>query len=494
MAKNYVEVRLESPHFKCDNIRVHRLTGKEAISQIFTFDIEAYCLELGDVATESMPGADLTLVFEQKAEANEMPVEIRRVHGMIAEVVDLLETEVKYRGFRIHFVPRAYRSTLIETQEVFLNLSVPDIIKQKLELVGLAGEDVEMRLQGTYPVREFVVQYRETDLAFISRLAEHLGISFFFEHDDARDKIVFTDHKAGFAPIKRSAPVPFQPRGETVDVYRLHERRRVIPKSYVVQDWNYRTPLVDITQTAEAPSGLAGGVVEQGPHHKTPEEGEALAKVRAEEREATHLVYEGEGEIAEFSPGATFALDGHPLLDDPNLLIVDCEHRLSQVVAIHGGTDAESEYLNRFHVIPSRLTYRPPRVTPKPKIYGVTTGIVEEPDPITGRHSFIDDQGRYWVKLLFDTADKSGRKASRPIRMIQSHAGPSYGFHFPLKPGIEVLLIFVDGDPDRPLIAGSVPNPITPSPVVETNSVMNRIKTVSGVVLEIKDAFISESS
>lgn len=496
MAKNYVEVRLESPHFKCDNIRLGKITGTEAISKLFHFDLEVFLLELDDLADASTLGlgADVTLIFERKSAADQMPVEIRRVHGMIAEVRDLLETEVEYRGFHVRVAPRAHRLTLIETQEVYLNLSVPDIIKQKLEQVGLSGPDVDLRLAGSYPVRDFVVQYRESDLAFISRLAEHLGISFYFEHDDERDVMVFTDQRPGFAPIKRSAPVPFQPRGERVDVFRLESRRRLIPKNYVLQDYNYRTPLVDITSSAEAPSGFAGGVVEQGTHHKTPAEGEALANVRAEEREATHLVYEGHSDICELAAGATFTLDGHPLLADPDLLLVEVEHRGKQVVAIHGGDWAESSYVNAFKAIPSKLQYRPPRETPVPKIYGVTTGIIEEPDPVTGRYSFIDEQGRYWVKLLFDTADKSGRKASRPVRMIQAHAGPNYGVHFPLKPGIEVLLIFVDGDPDRPLIVGSVPNPITPSPVVDVNSVMNRIKTVSGVILEIKDDFIVESS
>ena len=162
-------------------------------------------------------------------------------------------------------------------------------------------------------------------------------------------------------------------------------------------------------------------------------------------------------------------------------------HRLIQSVSTHGGASDE-RYTNSFTAIDATLTYRPPRITPKPRIHGLLTGVVEQP-PVTEitKHAVIDDDGRYTIRFLFDTAPVGQNKASRPVRMIQPHAGPDYGIHFPLKPGIEVLLAFVNGDPDRPLIVGAVPNPETPSPVRNQNSLMNRIKTVSGIMFEMKD-------
>ena len=100
----------------------------------------------------------------------------------------------------------------------------------------------------------------------------------------------------------------------------------------------------------------------------------------------------------------------------------------------------------------------------------------------------IDDQGRYWVRFHFDTTSGADRvKASRPIRMAQSHAGAGYGMHFPLRPGVEVLLAFLDGDPDRPIIIGAVPNAATPSPVAAATASLNRIVTSSGVTISIRD-------
>lgn len=482
MRSDLLQIRLESEHFPCDDVQIHTFSGREGISRIFSFDVGIVCTRPDALDPESMRGADATLVFEVGDE------EVRRVHGMIAEIEDMLETEVETRTYRLLFVPRAHRMTLIQTQEIYMDLSVPDIIKQKLELVGLSGDDVELRLSETYPPLEFVVQYKETDLAFVSRLTEHYGISFFFEHADGRDKIVFTDHRGGFRPIARAA-VPFRPRGDQRDVFQIASKTRVIPKTYMLQDYNYRAPLVDLTSSADAPSGLAGGIVEQGAHFKTLDEGKALAKIRAEEFEATHLVYSGQSDNPHFSAGARFTLQEHPRIHDgsADLLLVEVEHSASQVVAAHGGKEGR-RYTNTFRAIDAGLTYRPPRVTPKPHIYGVTTGIVEQPLGSVGdEYAKIDEQGRYLVRILFDTAPPGQRKASKPIRMAQPHAGPNYGLHFPLKPGIEVLLVFIDGDPDRPLIVGSVPNPVTPSPVVDRNLTLNRIKTASGVIIEMKD-------
>jgi type VI secretion system secreted protein VgrG len=483
MSKVAVLVHLESEHFDCEHVQIHTLSGKEAISQLFWFDLGIVSLD-GALTAAAMEGMDATIVFKTEDE------EIRRVHGMIAEIEDMLDTEVETRSFKLRFVPRAHRLTLIQTQEIYMDLSVPEIIRQKLELVGLAA-DVELRLHGTYPQREFVVQYQETDLAFISRLAEHLGISFFFEHEDGRDKIVFTDYPKGFQPVSGRNVLPFRGRGEERDVFQMQARTRLIPKNYMLQDYNYRTPQVDLSASAQAAAGLAGGIVEQGAHFKTPDEGKALAEVRAEELQASHLVYSGRSDVCSFSAGARFSLREHPRLGDgaTEFLLVSVEHRAAQAVATHGAGKEPDRYTNTFSAIAGSLSYRPPRTTPCPRIYGVATGIVEQLPgaPSDQQHAMIDEQGRYVVRFLFDTAPQGLRKASRPVRMAQPHAGPNYGMHFPLKPGIEVLLIFIDGDPDRPLIVGSVPNPITPSPVVQRNSVINRIKTASGVLIEMKD-------
>src|SRR6185437_8004694 len=160
---------------------------------------------------------------------------------------DMLDPETEYRTYRIRLVPRAYRSTMIQTQEIFLNQSIPEIIQTKLARVGLGAKDVELRLFSQYAPREFVVQYKETDLAFISRLAEHLGISFHFEHREDRDVMVFCDENSLRPPIvEGKSVVDFHPRGEKLGVFAISATARMIPATYVAEDYNYMTPDVDL--------------------------------------------------------------------------------------------------------------------------------------------------------------------------------------------------------------------------------------------------------
>ncbi|MEP7124840.1 MAG: type VI secretion system tip protein TssI/VgrG [Byssovorax sp.] len=486
MPKDRVEVRLESTDFACEHVHIARMNGDEAISRLFAFDLEIVVVTPGELTLDELSGSEADLVFSLGG------AELRRVHGMVSGVEDLLDSEPSFRTFRLRLSPRAFRLTLVETQEIFLDLSVPDIIKAKLALVGLGDDDVQMRLMSTYPAREFVVQYKETDLAFISRLTEHLGISFFFEQHEGRDLLVFTDHAHGFSPIVRDAPVLFRPRGEQCDVFGLVSKRQIMPAAFVQQDYNYRTPLLDLTTTHEVPEGFAGGVVEYCQHPKTPEASQSLARVRAEERFAETRYLEGKGDVCAFSAGATFHLDDHPRFDGgKDFLLVSLTHTATQVVVGFSMSPDVTSYVNEFRLTEASRTYRPARATKRPRIDGVLTGVIEpSPEGVMGKMAQLDDQGRYTVRFYFDPAPLGGRPHNtHRVRMIQQHSGPNYGTHMPLKAGTEVLVVFVDGDPDRPLIVGSVHNPATPTPVTSRNPSMHRIVTASGIMIEMKDHF-----
>jgi type VI secretion system secreted protein VgrG len=254
---------------------------------------------------------------------------------------------------------------------------------------------------------------------------------------------------------------------------------------------------VDLTGEHELPEGHSGGVVENGAHVKTPEESAALAKIRAEEQQVEQLVYTGESDLPMFSAGRRFTLESaipaefsnvRPSSPTTMLVLVEVTHEASFSVLTHGGEGDERHYKNTFRAIPDEHTYRPPRLTPRPRIHGLITGIVDPgPGEEVGREAKLDTWGRYMVRFLFDTAEHKG-KQSHPIRMMQPHAGANYGMHFPLKPGVEVLLGFIDGDPDRPLIVGATYRPDTPSPVTSVDPTMNRLKSESGVIIEIYDA------
>lgn len=489
MSTLYLTMRLESEELDTSQLQIFEIAGKEAIGRLFSFDVHVVHADKGGFDDVELIGATATLVFEIRAPTKGIPPESHRVHGMIDEVEDMLDPVADHRTYRLRLVPRAHRLTLVQTQAVYLDQSVPEIIRGKLARVGLDDEDVDFRLLGAYPKREFIVQYKETDFAFVSRLCEHLGISFSFEHDSGRDVIVFSDDNSRFRFVEGGERAAFHPRGEAQSVHRLTAVSRMIPSTFIVQDYNYRAPRLDLTGSHDLPDGYAGGVLEYGAHHLTPAEGEAFARTRAEERMSTRRVLHGASDLFRFHAGARFTLDEHPKIEAAELVLLEVEHAARQVVHTHGGADEPPVYQNTFRALDARVPYRPPRATPKPIIAGVLSARVEpRSDDEIGRYAQIDEQGRYTVRFFFDPSPLGARPlSSLPVRMAQPHAGPNYGFHFPLKPGIEVLVAFHEGDPDRPFIVGSVPNPITPSPVDRQNLLFNRIETTSGVFLEIKD-------
>ena len=469
MGRGDTSVRLECRSLPRGAV-VRKLTGREGISELYAFDLDV--VVVGDDQVDAAPllGERATIVFARDGH------DVRSVHGLFVEVRQRREALDNATALSLRLAPGLFQATLFETQEVFLDQSVPAIFEQKLDRLG---ETLVKRLEAKrFPARDLVVQLAESDLAFVSRLAEHVGLSFFFEQGDDRETTVLTD--ATFPDHDR--PIAFLPRGDRRGgVWSLETATRLIPAAYILQEWNYRSPLVDLTASHASDLGATGGVIEFGAHYKTVDEGTALARVRAEEREATHRVQRGESDVCELSAGYRYDLDGE------SLLVVEVDHSITQAVGLHGDKDV-TRYENRFVAIPAERAYRPPRRTPRPRVHGLLSGIVVDAmGSETGANPSIDEHGRYLVRLLFDAAGAGERRASHPIRMVQPLAGAGYGMHFPLRPGAEVAIGFSDGDPDRPVILGSIPNHMTPSPVARDNALKSTIKTATGILVEMKD-------
>ncbi len=312
---------------------------------------------------------------------------------------------------------------------------------------------------------------------------EHLGISLFFEHNDGRDVLVFADDNSGFKPIDDGSTVSFSRRGDQTGVFALETLTRTLPGNYVLKDYNYRTPQVELVAHASVSEAGAGSVVEYGAHFKTKAEGDALAATRSEELLATRRVYHGKSDVPMLRAAARFTLDGHPKVTE-ELLLTEVRHRAHQ--SVFGiATGVEEKYTNEFRTIPAATAYRPPRLTPKPRVHGAISGIVEAAQ--AGKYAELDAQGRYHVRFMLDQGPAAKGSASSLLRMAQPHAGPGYGFHFPLRDGVEVMLTCIEGDPDRPIITGAVPNPVTPSTVGSGNGMRNVIRTGGGTEINIDD-------
>ena len=429
-----------------------------------------------------------TLIFHR--EGGDIPY-----HGIVSNFDQL--HEVDGRAFYLaHLVPRFWWLSVLQSNQVFLDRTVPDFLTSILQDGGLlAGEDFEFRLQGSYKSWEYVCQYGETHLNFLSRWCEREGIYYYFEQTEDREKVIFTDTLIAHTDSPSGGDFVYAPpsgletlhEGETVRSFRCHTN--VLPAKVFLKDYNYRKPSLEITGEADVDRQGRGTVYFYHEHFRTPEEGSILAGIRAESIICKGEEYFGEGSALLF-PGHTFTLARHFRRDfNKKYLILEAAHEGDQTSLLPGEISAASEgrpfYTNRFTAIPASTQFRPAVLTKKPRVSGTILARIDAAG--SGQYAELDEMGRYKVLIPFDLSGRKDGKASSWIRMATPYGGGGHGMHFPLHKGTEVLLTFVNGDPDRPIITAAIPNPLTPSPVTKANQTANVIQTGGGNKIHLED-------
>lgn len=421
-----------------------------------------------------------------------------RFHGILTSF-DQMDTHQGRTRYHAVMTPAVWNLTLTHHNQIFLAKTVPEIIESAIKDAGLTSLDYELRLSATYPQFEYVCQYDESHAAFISRLMEREGIYYYFEQGTDQEKLIITDSLSVHGFMSAGKLLTYSPVSGLDESYReevvkaLVCSRKILPKQVILKDYNYRKPSLELEAKNMVNEQGMGDVYIYGEHFQTPEDGTRLAKIRAEELQCRAQTYHGESLIPYLRPGYIFTLQGHNRgAFNSTYLTTDVTHNGDQSFMFTSGLastpsvrEQSSYYRNSFTAIPSSLQFRPERVTPRSRFHGTIHAHIDAAG--SGKYAEIDDQGRYKVKLPFDLNDPAGGKASSWLRMSQPYAGDSYGMHFPLHKGTEVLLTFIDGDPDRPIIAGAVPNPITQSPVTSANNTQCRITTAGGNKFHIED-------
>jgi len=473
----------------CDKLpaptRVRRFSGSEGISRLYSFVIEL-----------AIPG-DEGLVFNM-GEALNAPAsftihgvegEARSTfHGIIA-TVDWVDQLADHSLYQIVLTPRMWRLGLSQHGNIFVGKSVKTILQDVLETNGFVlNTDFEFRMSSTrYEELAHVAQYRESDLTFMMRRMERDGIYFFFEQMDDREKLVIIDIKG---KQQASGSVRYLEQANE-DVLRMEAftsfvgRHQTRPGLVRLREYDYLRPTMDLQKEEQVSSHTSMEVVSHDDHYNTPTEGQRLAQVRAQELKAREVIFEGRGHTFDVRPGYLFDVTSHPRPSfNAKYLAVSVEHTGVDGAGQEGG-GGQPSYSVRVEATPEAVQFRPSRATPVPRVYGTEMGVVdgEQNSP----YAQIDSHGRYKVQVYFDENDPRNGKASTWVRMLQPHGGPNEGFHFPLRKGTEVLLVFLGGDPDRPVIAGVVPNAHTPSPVTVDNATHNVILTGGGSRIEIED-------
>jgi len=463
---------------------IHWLHGQEALGELFEYHV---IIPLEHPTALRGREAELlqhpfTLLFEDGGEI------VARVHGITREVKIRVSPNQKTGAAELWIVPRIWTLTQSRQNQIFLDRTLPEIIAEKLTAAGFEeATDFVLALQDRYPAREFVVQYRESDLDFITRLCEHAGVTLFFDHDTGRDRIVFTDGGDAYEAAKiPGGTIRYEPEDDRHAAFEVVETFRRVSERVLVHDYNYRSPQVGLEATARTERPVSQGVlVEYGDHAKTPEEMARVARIRAEEIASRQRAIEAKTRHLVLRAGSLFMLEDAAGTEQ-RLLVTRLDVR-----SHHEGNSAlsavseEKAWQNHVTAIPANIPFRPARRTPKPRVDGLVHAVID--GAIRGPYAEIDEQGRYRVQFNHDLSGRPGLRATHSIRMMQPHAGPRYGMHFPLRVGTEVLIGFVEGDPDRPVIVGTVPNPVTPSPVEQANRTHNVLRTGSGNEMVLDD-------
>ncbi|MDX8507941.1 type VI secretion system tip protein TssI/VgrG [Mesorhizobium captivum] len=345
---------------------------------------------------------------------------------------------------------------------IFQNMTAVEIVEKIFSKYGIAK--FEKRLQGSYPQREYCVQYDESDLDFVQRLMEHEGIFYFFEHDEGKHTLVLCDAMSKLKPAPGYEKVLYNFEGQASrrDVEYITEwipGSSVRPGAYAHTDYDFEKPGADLMAKSAQPFShkeAAGENYRQPGAHLDVGRGDAIAGIRREELQAVHQRSTAVGTVRGLFSGCKFKLESFPR-DDQNqdYLVVSAEYRLFDP-GYRTQNEAHSENFKVvLGVAPTKLPYRPPRITPRPVMRGPQTATVVGP---SGEEIFTDKYARVKVQFHWDRLGKKDQNSSCFVRVSQTWAGSGWGFIQIPRIGQEVIVDFIEGDPDLPIITGRVYN------------------------------------
>ncbi len=430
---------------------VARFEAVEAVSDLFQVAL-TLTSEEKDIAFADVVGKSALLTLETDGS------EPRHIHGIVSRFRRGEEGK-KWTRYEITLVPRHFRLRLRHDARIFQEMAVPDIIESVFSTAGLAsGVDFRLALSGSYSPREYCVQYRESDFAFVSRLMEEEGIWYFFEHAEDKHVMVLADAPSGATPISGSSSITYRTplgamaHGESISTFVSMEE--VKPGKVTLSDFNFKKPSLSLLSSTSASLDTDLEVYDYPGEYEVPGYGSTLAKVRLEEWQARRAVADGESGCIRLTPGFTFELSDHPRdTENQEYLLTEVSHKGAQPTMGEAGGSEGPSYRNAFRCIPKSVPFRPERRTARPTIKGVQTAIVTGPG---GEEVHTDEHGRVKVQFHWDRQGKKDDKSSCWIRVSQLWAGAGWGAMWIPRIGHEVIVDFIEGDPDRPIIVGRV--------------------------------------
>ena len=427
----------------------------EGLSELFEIRVEAVSDQANlDFASTLGLGSSIELLTQDGQK--------RYFNGVMTEARWAGTQEDLYL-YQVVLRPWLWLLTRTSDCKIFAQMTPIDIIKQVFSDRGFS--DYRDATTGSPPTLEYCVQYRETDFNFVCRLMEEYGVYYFFEHSDGKHTLVLADGKSSHQPAPGLSSVVYNPvddagRREMQYLETWSLRRRAQSGQYTLEDYGYKKPSANLLGQAQNPGGYAHDFMEifDYPYSYVDTEGnslidqgvgEKLAKYRLEALQSLDKRRSSSGAAASLFPGALVTLERHPDSDEnKEYLVTHCTHNFG-TQSYRSGVGGLLGYVGNYEMTPSVRQFRAPLVTRKPEIAGFQSALV-----VTDGEIDVDKDGRILVQFYWDRK----KKPSRRVRVAQIWAGKTRGALFTPRVGDEVLVAYEEGDPDRPIVIGSVYN------------------------------------
>jgi type VI secretion system secreted protein VgrG len=444
--------------FSLDSFR-----AEEYVSKLPVYDLELTC-DVLEIEPKDVVGQEVKFAIADEEGREDDPREPRHFSGIVASLLVGEMSSDRRRSYHAVVHPKVWLLTQRSNSRVFQEKTVKEIVEQVFSDAGFADFDMAS-VSRTYTALPYCVQYQETDFAFVSRLLEEHGIYYWFKHEEGAHTLILCDGPSGYGrcvedPLIYDEDVHNQPR---ITSWRTHYA--YVPGKFAARDFNFETPREPVQAQSQTSIDLTGitdsEIFEYPGHFADADQGTAVADRRLQEREVGYHFVHAVGCYDSIAPGMTIAVDGLPGSDadastsDKRYFVTAVRHVAEQLpeygMSIVG-------YRCILTCIPEETPFTPPRVTPKPVMHGPQTAIVvgdaETDDDVVD----TDKYGRVKVQFHWDRTGQKDTNSSCWIRVAQSTAGAGYGAMVLPRLGMEVVVDFLDGDPDRPIIVGSVPN------------------------------------
>ncbi len=447
-----------------------RFSGVEAVSELFRYEVDLLAAADTSIDPKDIVGKKVCVAIQADSTGTE-----RYFNGIVANF-EMMGGDEEFNAYRAIVVPKLWLLTLNKNTRVFQDKTVLDVIKAVLEPYGISPT---LDTSATYTQMEYCTQYRETDFQFISRLMEQHGILYYFKHTADDHTMVLQDTSSNLDECAVQSSFRYAPQGTEWEgfydfvVNEVRLRSSLVTGKHTAWDYSFvRYKAVPDNQAkAESKSALGDNSHEQYDYADSAaaylKKADSDAKindlttqfvnVRRDAGDAASAAVGGSSNAISMQPGYTFTLEKHPQ-DSLNVksLLLRVEHEAQQAPSYRTSTaDSAQPYTNKFTAIPASIPYRPAISSEKPSVYGMHAALVVAGE---GDESHMDKYGRACVQFMWDRTREANHVDNTWVRVAQQWAGSGWGTYFWPRKGDEVLIAFMEGDPDQPVVVGSLYN------------------------------------